>query len=373
MGESLKRAETGQQVLWIENTVAEAQEIFCLLSSRAQQYGIETGLIHSRFLVADRQKKEDYWVNLYGKDGEKDRYLRGRILVGTQVLEQSLDIDADYLVTRLAPTDMLLQRIGRLWRHLKIDVLRPSTARREVWILAPTIEEAEVNYQTALGKSQFVYAPFVLIRTLELWNDLSEIELPGQIRFLIEETYRDRQENGLMAKLCHQLNQEKEKLQRLALVGVSTGEKTLPETKANTRYSDRETCEVLILNEVTHNEKGTTVSFIDGKELFLASGLRFKNKRKWREVSSELMRNILKVPIHHAPEKISRSNLTWLKDYVYLGNEEETPFRIAIIQKSGTLLGLNQTNASRKYNLEYNSILGYKVEKKNNSPINEEW
>jgi len=51
-------------------------------------------------------------VNLFGKPGWPQRAAQGRILVGTQVLEQSLDIDADFLVTAFAPTDMLLQRWG---------------------------------------------------------------------------------------------------------------------------------------------------------------------------------------------------------------------------------------------------------------------
>ena len=61
--------------------------------------------------------------------------------MGTQVLEQSLDIDADFLVTRLCPTDMLFQRLGRLWRHRENDTIRPTEAKREAWILSPGLSE----------------------------------------------------------------------------------------------------------------------------------------------------------------------------------------------------------------------------------------
>jgi CRISPR-associated endonuclease/helicase Cas3 len=87
--------------------------------------GIECGLIHSRFLKKDRITNETKWVELFGKQGKSQRNLFGRILVGTQVLEQSLDIDGDFMVTRICPTDMLLQRTGRLWRHRETDSLRP--------------------------------------------------------------------------------------------------------------------------------------------------------------------------------------------------------------------------------------------------------
>ena len=130
--EVLLRAERGEQVLWIENTVNEAQQRYRGLAAKAREMGLDCGLLHSRFLKVDRQKNEDKWVGLFGKTGRNSRQEKGRILIGTQVLEQSLDIDADFLVTRLCPTDMLFQRLGRLWRHRENDSIRPGTrdARR---------------------------------------------------------------------------------------------------------------------------------------------------------------------------------------------------------------------------------------------------
>lgn len=63
----------------------------------AKNNGIECGLIHSRFTPIDRERKESYWVELLGKNTSSElRSKNGRILIGTQVLEQSLDIDADF-------------------------------------------------------------------------------------------------------------------------------------------------------------------------------------------------------------------------------------------------------------------------------------
>ena len=129
--EALLRSEGGQQILWIENTVAEAQAIYKGLAARASGMDVEVGLLHSRFTPADRERNESLWTSLYGAKSEA-RGEKGRILVGTQVLEQSLDIDADFLVTRICPTDMLFQRMGRLWRHdegAKCDALRGHAAK----------------------------------------------------------------------------------------------------------------------------------------------------------------------------------------------------------------------------------------------------
>src|SRR6185503_15806410 len=101
------------------------------------------------------------------------------VLVATQVVEQSVDIDADFLLTDLAPTDMLLQRIGRLWRHQgrpEMAAQRPAAAKDEVWVNHSTLQpggDADALKQ-ALGKSARVYAPYVLLRSLAEWQRVAE-------------------------------------------------------------------------------------------------------------------------------------------------------------------------------------------------------
>ena len=68
----------------------------------------------------DRIKKEEMFLKKMGKSS-KDKDRKRLILIGTQVLEQSLDYDADIMVTQLCPIDLLLQRIGRLHRHIRED------------------------------------------------------------------------------------------------------------------------------------------------------------------------------------------------------------------------------------------------------------
>ncbi|UCN14956.1 CRISPR-associated helicase Cas3' [Cellulomonas iranensis] len=95
----------------IRNTVARAQETARHLE---QRFGDDVVVAHARFLAADRRENDVRLLAELGRDGARPPRL---VVVGTQVLEQSLDIDLDVLVTDLAPVDLVLQRIGRLHRH----------------------------------------------------------------------------------------------------------------------------------------------------------------------------------------------------------------------------------------------------------------
>ena len=161
----IAQAERGACVLWIRNTVDEAQETYRALQSANFQGGPPVALLHSRFPFFRREELEADWMNRLGKNSANRP--AGCVLVSTQVAEQSVDIDADLLITDLAPTDMLLQRIGRLWRHERQS--RPCL-RAEVWIQTPDLKDEQLSAATekdlrqALGKSARVYAPYVLLR-----------------------------------------------------------------------------------------------------------------------------------------------------------------------------------------------------------------
>ena len=72
--------------------------------------------LHGRFAAPDRRLLDSGVDHVLGRDAPRRG---GAVLVGTQTLEQSLDSDADLLLTDLAPADVLLQRFGRLHRHLE--------------------------------------------------------------------------------------------------------------------------------------------------------------------------------------------------------------------------------------------------------------
>ena len=123
---ALEAAEQGARVLVIRNTVTTAVETW----RAAQEAGggakllqVEGGpaLHHSRFAAEDRRLLDAAVEEALSPD--RNRTPKGVVVIGTQTLEQSLDIDADFLITDLCPVDVLLQRIGRLHRH---DLPRPD-------------------------------------------------------------------------------------------------------------------------------------------------------------------------------------------------------------------------------------------------------
>jgi CRISPR-associated endonuclease/helicase Cas3 len=179
-----RAAESGACVLVIRNTVASAQQAFRSIKSALRDDTIPVGLLHSRFPHFQRQNQEKHWMDLLGKN--PSRRPPGCVLVATQVVEQSVDIDADLLVTDLAPTDLLLQRMGRLHRHV-----RPRPPGFEIatcWILQPqvdwTAEPKAIREQ--IGASAFIYPPISLYLAQQVWQKRKSVALPTEIRELLE-------------------------------------------------------------------------------------------------------------------------------------------------------------------------------------------
>jgi CRISPR-associated endonuclease/helicase Cas3 len=189
--ECIERAESGQHVLYLRNTVAEAQETCRKANGGVRTERVEVATLHSRFPFFRRQELENEWLVRLGKQRTSDG--KGSLLIATQVVEQSVDIDLDFIVSDLAPTDMLLQRMGRLWRHERGD---RRAGEPEFWINAPLVnrDAGARELKKAFGKSGYVYAPYVLLRTGEVFAGRETIVLPDQIREVLEATYADRGE-----------------------------------------------------------------------------------------------------------------------------------------------------------------------------------
>lgn len=184
-------AKEGQAVLYIRNTVNDAIATFDALSNDIEN----VSLFHARFAFCDRLRQEENAVETFGKQSKADAR-HGQILVATQVVEQSLDIDFDLIVSDLAPIDLLIQRAGRLWRHERTN--RPGKCEFLVVSPAPIAEPNEKWLHTLLPGTAAVYKDHArLWLTAKTLQEAGSINSPDNLRVLIESVYGIDAENNI--------------------------------------------------------------------------------------------------------------------------------------------------------------------------------
>ncbi|SFP60440.1 CRISPR-associated helicase/endonuclease Cas3 [Sphingomonas rubra] len=185
-------ARNGAKVLVVRNSVAGAIAVAQAVAARAPDLafavnGVAT-LHHGRFAPDDRKLLDAAVEEAFGKE----RAPGGQVLVGTQTLEQSLDIDADLLLTDLAPMDVLLQRIGRLHRHGRDD--RGAFADARVVVLRPAERDLRPLLDRTRGRHGLgpVYRDFrQLEATLRLLEETPDLVIPRDNRRLVEGATHD--------------------------------------------------------------------------------------------------------------------------------------------------------------------------------------
>jgi CRISPR-associated endonuclease/helicase Cas3 len=284
--EAIKLARKGGAVLWICNTVGAAQKQY--RSFKELEFPI--GLLHSRFPFWQREKLESEWMGRFGKDGSTRC---GSILVSTQVVEQSVDLDADLLISELAPTDMLLQRIGRLWRHQRkqrpvddprLCIIEEAKSLEDFRSIAPQAIKKE------LGSKAFVYDPFILLRTLEVWRKQQDVNIPEQIRSLIEATYEDREcEPESWQKLYEETYGKILIYRQMALMNSNIWQVALNDDEGvQTRLNEMPTIPLVLCQSISDNE----AIFVDGAKCRLG-GADYR-----LGVALAIHRNLVRVPRH---------------------------------------------------------------------------
>lgn len=187
------RLADGGTALVIRNTVRRAQNLYTRLK---QTFGADQVLLlHSRFTAADRAAHTDELLHRLGDTSKGAVRPHRLIVVATQVAEQSLDIDADLLITDLAPIDLLLQRAGRLHRHTANDPLRPAGLREPTVVVTRIREHGPAADDPRMGLPQrppgFVYPTALLARTAQLLYRTNTLTLPDDVPAAIAEIYEN--------------------------------------------------------------------------------------------------------------------------------------------------------------------------------------
>jgi CRISPR-associated endonuclease/helicase Cas3 len=182
-----RKVTDGGTVIAIVNTVRRAQRLYEKLTVGEHALNLpeeDHWLLHARFPHGQRAQREDAVLERFGPN----RPAQPGVLVATQVAEQSLDLDADYMFSDLAPIDLLLQREGRLHRHKRA---RPDGFDRpELCVLCPE-PSAEEAFPNVSGVG-FVYDNLVLLNT---WHLLHQPDyavgwtLPDDYRTLVDGVY----------------------------------------------------------------------------------------------------------------------------------------------------------------------------------------
>jgi len=184
----------------IVNTVRKAQKLATLCIKTYGNEAVE--LLHSAFVDEERFCKEGNLVNMVGKGAKRPRY---KIIIGTQVMEQSLDIDFDLLISDLCPMDLLLQRVGRLHRH---EIRRPKGYEQARLLVLGTSKKFEFE-----EGSLAVYGAYYLIRTQYFLPSI--LQLPSDISLLVQKVYSKKELNLEEESLKQIYDSSKDKTENL--------------------------------------------------------------------------------------------------------------------------------------------------------------
>ncbi len=181
------RLREGGCALVIRNTVDRAQATYRAL---ARRFGADqVGLLHGRLHAGDRAERTEDNLGKLGPDPAKRVPPGSRwVLVATSLAEQSFDVDADLLVTDLAPIDLLLQRIGRLHRH---DLAHRPALLRTPEVVVTGFSRRGSEPPWLVRQSIGIYGEYLLLRSAAVVTDADggEWRVPGQVPALVSAVY----------------------------------------------------------------------------------------------------------------------------------------------------------------------------------------
>ena len=203
--EKIKKAiEQGKIICWIKNSVADAISLYQQIKQNLHLDTKQILLFHSRFAYCDRLAIEQKTIEWAGKTSN-NTIRSAKIIIATQVIEQSLDLDFDEMISDIAPIDLLIQRAGRLQRHVrdKHGNIKSATHQNQprdernppiLTVFAPTWQDDPS--EDWLDNPEFRNTKYVYANHAYLWftqrvlRERGVITMPEEARLLIEAVYR---------------------------------------------------------------------------------------------------------------------------------------------------------------------------------------
>lgn len=188
------------------NTVRQAQQTYLELKDQNIVDADNLILFHARFPFAWRDEIEKKVLRKFGKEAtiENGKRPMKAVVVATQVIEQSLDLDFDFMATELAPVDLILQRAGRLHRHDRKNARPVKLQQPELAIMEIGKDEDGIP---EVGKNEPFYPKSILLKTYLQLKELSSLKVISSTRQLIENTYQsEHPENAYPNHIISQLN-----------------------------------------------------------------------------------------------------------------------------------------------------------------------
>lgn len=203
-----KAIQQGKIICWIKNSVQDAISLYQQIQLNLQLDHTQILLFHSRFAYCDRLDIEEKTLQWAGKTSNH-QIRAGKVIIATQVIEQSLDLDFDEMISDIAPIDLLIQRAGRLQRHVrdKQGNIKPYDEKNQslderhppsLTVLAPDWQaEPNANWlnEPAFRNTSYVYPnPAHLWYTQKILSEQGCIKMPDDARQLIEFVYKQNLE-----------------------------------------------------------------------------------------------------------------------------------------------------------------------------------
>ena len=179
-------SQQGKTVAIICNTVKSATKIYEKINEKLKATTSNLLLFHAHFTQNDRDQKETLVTDWFGKNSTEKQRLSsfgyGKILIATQVAEQSIDFDVDVMFSELCPIDLLLQRAGRLQRH-------DRGPRPDPILFVATPENHEVEWYKS---TEFVYPRHDILEKTQQWlGNEQQVHLPEGISQAVDKIYED--------------------------------------------------------------------------------------------------------------------------------------------------------------------------------------